>query len=130
MPIYEFACTDCGQEFEEQRKYGEYDANCPLCGAVAEKKMSAPSIMTGKETADTFIGKDAEKRWQAIEQKRNERTKQYFGNVTQEEAKVKNAQRINSIMQKQNSAMNVINKAKEEAGITKKDELKHALKMR
>jgi len=130
MPIYEFICKDCGQEFEEQKKYGDYEADCPLCGAKAKKIMSAPSIVTGKETVDTFIGKDAEQRWMAIEERKNKRTKEYFGNAPAQEIKVKDQQRITNIIQKQNAAMNVINQAKEKLGITKKDELNHALRGR
>lgn len=130
MPIYEFICNDCGQQFEEQKSYGDYEANCPLCGSESEKIMSAPSIVTGKETADSFIGKDAEKRWMAIENRKNNRTKEYFGDLPVSEVKAKDQQRVSNIIQKQNSAMNVINHAKEKQGITKKDELKHALRGR
>lgn len=130
MPIYEFVCKDCGQQFEEQKKYEDYTADCPLCGSPAEKIMSAPSIMTGKETFDTFIGRDSERRWMSIQENKANRTKELFGNVSQQEVNQKNSERVTNILQKQNAAINVINQAKEKFGITKKDELKHALKGR
>jgi putative FmdB family regulatory protein len=130
MPIYEFICKQCGQQFEEQKKYEDYDADCPLCGSAAEKIMSAPSIMTGKETFDTFIGKDSEKRWMSIQENKAKRSQELFGNASVQDVEQKNSKRISNILQKQNTAMTVINQAKEKLGITKKDELQHALKGR
>jgi len=129
MPTYEFICKDCDQKFEKQNKLGDYEADCPLCGKKAEKLMSAPNVVTeSTKTADVLIGQDAEKKWQTIEEQKNKRTKEYFGNVPQSEIKEKNQQRLATVLNKQNVAYKAIHKAKEDAGITKKDELNHLLK--
>ncbi|MEN6452317.1 MAG: zinc ribbon domain-containing protein [Thermoguttaceae bacterium] len=43
MPIYEYACLDCGREFEELVRGSELPA-CPACGrGHVERQMSAPA---------------------------------------------------------------------------------------
>lgn len=43
MPIYEYACKNCGHEFEELVRGGE-TPSCPSCGqGRLEKRMSAPA---------------------------------------------------------------------------------------
>jgi len=126
MPIYEFICNECGQEFEEQHKVNDFIAKCPLCGYDADKQMSAPQVVTSNRSADSAIGHDAEQRWIAISERRSQRTKAYFNNETN--VKAKDQQRLNKVLNRQNAAYNLINKAKQEAGITKRDELKHLLK--
>ena len=132
MPIYEFICIDCRQEFEERKEYGDYDANCPLCGAKGEKVISVPNVITGKQTTDVAIGADAERRWQAIEDRKNQRIKENFGssNLLNLDIKQKEVNRVSKLINRQNSAMTVINKAKSEYGVTKKDELNYALRER
>ena len=48
MPLYEFSCTDCGEQYEELARYDEkgvYEGvQCPQCGsAKKERLMSAVS---------------------------------------------------------------------------------------
>ncbi|MBN2160877.1 MAG: zinc ribbon domain-containing protein [Spirochaetes bacterium] len=53
MPIYEFKCADCGNEFSEIRRIGEdKGVPCPSCSSVKTiKKISAfASISTGGNT--------------------------------------------------------------------------------
>lgn len=41
MPTYEYRCTACAQEFEKfQRMSDEPVAECPACGARAERRLS------------------------------------------------------------------------------------------
>ncbi len=43
MPIYEYACFDCGREFEELVR-GDERPSCPSCGKDRlERRMSATS---------------------------------------------------------------------------------------
>jgi len=91
--------------------------------------MSATSfnVAGGTKSADSFIGEDAERRWSAIRERKSNRDKQY-GSTSTDEIKAKDSQRISNILDKQKSACSVIEKAKHNAGITKKDELNHILK--
>ena len=43
MPIYEYRCPNCGNEFELRRPFSSADepASCPKCGKNAEKLLSA-----------------------------------------------------------------------------------------
>lgn len=45
MPIYEYACTKCGHEFDEIQKFSDPPIQkCPKCKGKVEKKMSLPSF--------------------------------------------------------------------------------------
>ncbi|MCF7740364.1 MAG: zinc ribbon domain-containing protein [Candidatus Marinimicrobia bacterium] len=48
MPIYEFKCNDCGNEFEELVSISQLNDNnisCPECGEKnVKKQISTPSI--------------------------------------------------------------------------------------
>jgi putative FmdB family regulatory protein len=42
MPTYEYRCRECGTDFEKfQRMSDEPGAECPKCGAGAERRLSA-----------------------------------------------------------------------------------------
>jgi putative FmdB family regulatory protein len=46
MPIYEYACKDCGHEFEELVR-GLEQPTCPSCGTGRiERQMSVPAAHT------------------------------------------------------------------------------------
>lgn len=47
MPIYEFYCKKCDKGHESLNKVGDFQSNCPFCGAEATKLMSAPNINMG-----------------------------------------------------------------------------------
>jgi len=42
MPIYEYRCPQCGQDFELMRPFSQADepAPCPSCGSSGEKLIS------------------------------------------------------------------------------------------
>jgi putative FmdB family regulatory protein len=50
MPIYEYACQDCGKSFEELivRKSDEAEVACPACKSKqVGRRMSAPAAYGG-----------------------------------------------------------------------------------
>jgi putative FmdB family regulatory protein len=129
MPTYEFVCTACGQKFEELKKVGDNDAKCPVCDSKAERIMSAPNVIVSgsKSSVDSVIGADAEKRWSQIEERKKQRD-QHLGATSDKELKTKDNVRKAAVLKRQQTAYGVIEKAKKEAGVTKKDELNHLLK--
>lgn len=48
-PVYLYGCSKCRHEFEEVKPISEYDqpANCPDCGKVGKKLVTAPSVFIG-----------------------------------------------------------------------------------
>lgn len=44
MPIYDFKCVECGKEKEALVKSPSEKRECPSCGGVMEKKLSAPNV--------------------------------------------------------------------------------------
>ncbi|MBE7543489.1 MAG: zinc ribbon domain-containing protein [Bryobacteraceae bacterium] len=47
MPMYEYRCTQCGENYEQLRRMSEADAGlvCPHCGSEqVERQISACSI--------------------------------------------------------------------------------------
>jgi putative FmdB family regulatory protein len=50
MPIYEFRCRKCEDEFEELVFGADEEVACPKCGATAvERKMSAFAFKSGEK---------------------------------------------------------------------------------
>ncbi|MEI6002854.1 zinc ribbon domain-containing protein [Paraburkholderia bengalensis] len=53
MPVYDYACAECGA-FETVRRIAERDepAECPRCGASAERvRVGAPALLGGASEA-------------------------------------------------------------------------------
>jgi len=45
MPIYEYRCRSCGNQFERIQKFSDPPvAECPSCGAEVEKLVSRPAF--------------------------------------------------------------------------------------
>jgi putative FmdB family regulatory protein len=44
MPIYEYACPDCGHTFEELMRVSDPDPACARCGGAVKKLMSNTSF--------------------------------------------------------------------------------------
>jgi putative FmdB family regulatory protein len=50
MPIYEYVCTDCGEEFEALIR-GDQQPACPSCGQKnLQKNISAPAAHSAGST--------------------------------------------------------------------------------
>lgn len=129
MPIYEFVCKECDQTFEVMKQYDDNVAKCPMCDSEAERIMSATNfsvIGSTNRSADSIIGEDAERRWIDIKNRKNVRDKEL--GKTESEINQKNSQRVSNLLNKQQQAYDTIDKAKKEAGITKKDEINHLLR--
>lgn len=96
MPIYEFLCQDCGVKFERLYKSmstAEQVAACPECGRDSRKVPSTvnhtfahpqsqtrgplpPNTGTSDDwNFDKTIGRDAEKKWDAINARRSHKEK-------------------------------------------------------
>lgn len=63
MPIYAFACADCGHTFERLQKLSEPDPqNCPACNAEAvRRQLTAPQFrLAGSGWYETDFKKDGE----------------------------------------------------------------------
>jgi putative FmdB family regulatory protein len=59
MPIYEYMCKDCGEEFEELIIGSQKTVKCRKCGSVnTDKKMSSFAFKAGATFRGT--GKKAE----------------------------------------------------------------------
>lgn len=49
MPLYEYACTECGERVEEMRRLSDRanGPECPTCGAAMVLALSAPGRVGG-----------------------------------------------------------------------------------
>ncbi|OPL17325.1 MAG: FmdB family transcriptional regulator [delta proteobacterium ML8_D] len=53
MPIFEYICNECGEEFEELVLGSRADIKCPKCDSLrAQKKVSSFAFKTGHK----FVG--------------------------------------------------------------------------
>jgi len=131
MPIYEFYCSPCELAFEALKPIGETSALCPVCSAASQKReVSQISISVpngNKRSVDHIIGEDAARKWQQIHDEKSARDRKQYGDLPEDQVKTKEAGRIGDLVAKQNAAYSELDKAKKEAGITKNDELRHAL---
>ncbi len=95
MPIYEFTCQSCGMRFEQLfRRMGEEPTcPCPECGGEGYRQVSAPNFKFSHPTSqirgplpsstgtsddwnfDKTIGRDAEKKWEKINENQANKTK-------------------------------------------------------
>jgi hypothetical protein len=82
--VYEYQCTaeDCGAITERVQRLNDprpEEIDCKYCeDGVARFKISAPAVLTGSMTnqaLDVAIGRDANARWQSINDRKNERDK-------------------------------------------------------
>jgi len=65
MPLYDFACSDCGHRFERLQKMSDPDPTiCPACGKSAvSRQVTAPSFrLAGSGWYETDFKKDRDKK--------------------------------------------------------------------
>ncbi len=61
MPIYAFACTDCGHAFDRLQKIADADpVDCPQCAkSTVKRQITAPSFrLAGGGWYETDFGKN------------------------------------------------------------------------
>lgn len=59
MPIYEYACQNCGREFEELIR-GDEQPVCPGCGqSKVERQLSVPAAHTAGSSDSSCPARDA-----------------------------------------------------------------------
>jgi putative FmdB family regulatory protein len=81
MPTYDYQCQECGTYHEIICSISsrEDEVECPRCHGVAEQViLSAPGVMTGNmsnQTQDVAIGRDADRRWNGIHDRKAMRDK-------------------------------------------------------
>jgi putative FmdB family regulatory protein len=56
MPIYEYACMECEQHFEELVRSDEQVVTCPDCGAAKVLKQFSTFAFTGAREKPSFTG--------------------------------------------------------------------------
>ncbi|MEW6051940.1 MAG: zinc ribbon domain-containing protein [Candidatus Zixiibacteriota bacterium] len=59
MPMYEYACNECGRKFEELVRHEDETVSCPVCQSSDARKllsMFASSISSGSGTAAPSCG--------------------------------------------------------------------------
>ena len=52
MPLYEYHCNDCGEDFDKLVSFSQADETqpCPTCGSHhTRKKISRPAILGGND---------------------------------------------------------------------------------
>jgi putative FmdB family regulatory protein len=56
MPIYEYACMECEQHFDELVRSDEQVVSCPACGAADVLKQLSSFAVLGASTTPSFGG--------------------------------------------------------------------------
>jgi len=82
MPIYDFKC-ECGLKFEKYLKMDDSQSTtCPSCNLVTSNKLPPKGVASkvGEVTSipkdiDLAVGRSAEERWQAYEDKAKQKQK-------------------------------------------------------
>jgi putative FmdB family regulatory protein len=76
MPIYEYRCEKCGNEFEEYMSINDSNPDCPECGKTTQKLISRfLGVIKGSEnrSIDCLVGEDADKRRGYLEKRKQNR---------------------------------------------------------
>jgi putative FmdB family regulatory protein len=57
MPLYEYQCSNCGDEFEKMVRFSEAEQNptCPACGSLNTKKKLSSFASPGGSLGGTSV---------------------------------------------------------------------------
>ena len=55
MPLYEFRCNKCNQDFEDLIP-ADARAKCPHCGSADTEKLMSVCVRSGRGGADAYAG--------------------------------------------------------------------------
>jgi len=83
MPVYDYKCNDCGLKFEKSLKMAESaTTTCPVCKTPTSNKLPPKGVLgkVGEPThipkdIDLAVGRSAEERWQAYEDRAKKKQK-------------------------------------------------------
>lgn len=83
MPVYDFKCNDCGLKFEKSLKMADSESTeCPVCKSVTSNKLPAKGVLSKvaesthiPKDIDLAVGRSAEERWQAYEDRSKRKQK-------------------------------------------------------
>jgi len=83
MPVYEFKCDPCNLKFEKSLKIMEsVSTECPICKTITSNKLPPKNVLgkIGEPTKipkdiDLAVGRSAEERWQAYEDRAKQKEK-------------------------------------------------------
>lgn len=53
MPLYDYSCQECGQEFAIRLRLGDKCESCPHCSSDKIKKLYKPTRKINSETSNT-----------------------------------------------------------------------------
>jgi putative FmdB family regulatory protein len=56
VPIYEYACMECEEHFEELVRSEQQVVTCPTCGAAKVLKQLSTFAFTGTSSSPSFAG--------------------------------------------------------------------------
>ncbi len=59
MPIYEYACSGCGNRFEKLVRRFADEVSCPGCASASVEKQLSVFAVGGSRSAPAFAGCDA-----------------------------------------------------------------------
>lgn len=76
MPIYEYKCKECENEFEDFMQINSENPKCPECESDTERMMSRfCGIVKGSDnrSLDCVIGEDADKKRDILRKRKEKR---------------------------------------------------------
>jgi putative FmdB family regulatory protein len=79
MPIYDFKCRECGNQFEELVRLGETPA-CPACGADSPERLFSMAAGISTTTTRERSAKVARRKARGIKREKDHAQREYERN--------------------------------------------------